>query len=108
MKMATLEEEKARQTAIQFCVQTILIRFVYVLIHFIYVQHTERQFSSVCRSIQASEKHRHNVYSGISRSLVFIWHGRVRDGWTESTQHGLKPFMNVHNILSTDEIASSV
>ena len=48
------------------------------------------------------------IYSGISRSNVFEWHGQFRDGWTESTQHGRKPFMNVRYVLSADEIASSV
>ena len=49
-----------------------------------------------------------DIYSGISRSLVFKWHGGFRDGWTENTQHGRKQCMNVRNVVSADEIASSV
>ena len=84
MKMATLEEEKVRRTAIQFCVKTVM-------------------------TSNDSLKHlkRTNIYSGISKSLVFKWHGRFRDGRRESTQHGRKPSMNVRNILSADKIASS-
>ena len=83
--MATLEEEKARQTAIQFCVQTIMTS------------------SDSFKHLKSTD-----IYIGISRSLVFKWHGRFRDGWTESTQHERKPCMNVRNVLSADEIASSV
>ena len=36
---------------------------------------------------------------------MFKWHGGFKDGWTESTQYGRKPFMNVRNVLSADEIA---
>ena len=79
MKMATLEEEKARRTAIKFCVQT---------------------------GMSSNDSFKHMIYSGILRSLVFKWHGRFREGWTESTQHGRKPFMNARNVLSADEIAS--
>ena len=85
MKMATLEEEKARLTAIMFCVETVMT--------------SNDSFKHLKNT---------NVYSGISGSLVFKWHGRFRDGWTESTQHGRKPFMNVRNALSADGIASSV
>ena len=65
MKMATLEKGKARRTAIQLCVQTVM-------------------------TSNDSFKHLNctNIYSGISRSLVFKWHGRFRDGWTVSTQDG--------------------
>ena len=45
-----------------------------------------------------------NIYNGISRNIVFKWHGRLRDGWEESTQHGRKTFMNVRNVLFADEI----
>ena len=85
MKMATLEGEKARRTAIKLCVHTVL-------------------------TLNDSFEHLKstNIYSGISRSIVFKWHGRFRDGWTESTQHGRKPFMNVRNVLSAIEIPSSV
>ena len=83
MKMATLKEEK--RTAIQFCVQTLMT--------------SNDSFKHLKRT---------DIYSGISRSLVFKWHGRFRDGWIESTQHGRKPFMNVRKVLSADEIASSV
>ena len=48
-----------------------------------------------------------DIRSGVSRSLVFKWYCRFTDGWTKSTQHGRKPFINVRNILSADEIASS-
>ena len=85
MKMATLEEEKARRTAIQFCVQTFM---------------TSNDSFKHLKST--------NICSGISRSLVFKWHGRFRDGWTESTQHGRKTFMDVRNVLSADEIATSM
>ena len=47
MKMATLKEEKARRTAIQFCVQTVM---------------TSNDAFKHLKSI--------NIYSGISRSLV--------------------------------------
>ena len=79
MKMATLEEEKARQTAFQFCVQTVM-------------NLTKMIHSSIC--------------SGISRSSVFKWHGQFRDGWTESTQHGGKPFMSICKVLFADETFS--
>ena len=85
MKMATLEEEKVRRTAIQFCVQTGM---------------TSNDSFNHLKSI--------DICGGISRSLVLKCHGRVRDGWTESTQHRRKPFMNVRNVLSADEIASSM
>ena len=68
MKMATLEEEKARRTAIQFCVQTVM---------------TSNDSFKHLKST--------NIYNGISRSLVFKWHGQFRDGWTESTPPGRKP-----------------
>ena len=80
MKMATLEEEKARGTAIQFCVQAVTTS-----------NDSIKQLKST------------NIYSSIPRSLVFKWHGQFRDGWAESTQHGRKPFMNVLNGLSADE-----
>ena len=85
MKMATLEAEKARRTAIQFCVLTVMIS------------------NDSFKHLKSTD-----IYNGISRSLVFKWHGRFRDGWTESTPPGRKPFMNVRNVLSVDEIASSV
>ena len=85
MKMVMLEEEKTRLTAIQFCVQTVMTS------------------SDSFKHLKST-----NIYSGISRRLVFKWLGRLRDGWTESTQHGRKPLMNVRNVLSADEIASSV
>ena len=47
MKMATLEEEKARRTAIQFCMQTVM---------------TSNDSFKHLKST--------NIYSGISRSLV--------------------------------------
>ena len=84
MKMATLEEEKAQLTAIQFCVQIVM---------------TSNDSFKHLKST--------NIYRGISRSFVFKLRGRITDGWTESTQHGQKPFMIVHNILSADEIAFS-
>ena len=65
LKMATLEEEKARQTAIQFCVQTVMTS------------------SDSFRHLKSTD-----IYIGISRSFVFKWHGRFRDGWTETeTMH---------------------
>ena len=83
--MATLEEEKARRKAIQFCVQTVM---------------TSNDSLKHLKSTDTD--------SGISRSLVFKWHGRFKDWWKESTQHGRKPFKNVRNVLSADEIAPSV
>ena len=47
MKMATLEEKKVRQTAIQFCVQTVMT--------------SNNSFKQLKRT---------NIHSGISRSLV--------------------------------------
>ena len=85
MKMATLEEENAEGTAIQFCVLTVM---------------TSNDSFKHLKST--------NIYSGISKSLVFKWHCRFRDVWTESTPPGRKPCMNVRNVLSADEIASSV
>ena len=84
--MATLAEEKVRRTAIQFCVQTVMI--------------TNDSFKHMKSK---------DIYSGIPRSLLFF-NGMVDlvMGVTESTQHERKPFMNVRNILSADEIASSV
>ena len=69
-----------RRTAIQFCVQTVM-------------------------TSNDSFKHQIQCYF---EEHCFKWHDRFRDGWTESTQHGRKPFMNVRNVLSADEIASSV
>ena len=93
MQMATLNlqpnangDVRGREgvkTAIQFCVQTVMT--------------SNDSFNQLTST---------NIYSGISRSLVFKWHGRFRDGWTESTQHGRKPFMNVRNVLSADKIFS--
>ena len=85
MKMAMLEEEKARRTALQFCVQTVMTS-----------NHSFKHLKST------------DIYSGISMSLLLNGMVDYRDGWTERTQHGRKPFMNVRNILSVDEIASSV
>ena len=86
MKMATLEEEKARRTAIQYYVQTFM---------------TSNDSFKHLKST--------NIYSGISRSIVL--NGMVdldMPSEQKKTQHGRKPFMNVRNVLSADEIASSV
>ena len=86
MKMATLQEEKARRTAIQYYVQTVM---------------TSNDSFKHLKST--------NIYSGISRSLVL--NGMVDLDMSEQkkkTQHGRKPFMNVRNVLSADEIASLV
>ena len=57
MKMATLEEEKVRQTAIQVSVQTVM---------------TSNDSFKHLKSM--------DICSGVSRSLVFKWHDRFRDG----------------------------
>ena len=80
--MATLEDVKARQTAIQFCVQTVMIS------------------NDLFKHLKSTD-----IYSGISKSNMVDLEMRVG---TESTQHGRKPFMNVRNVLSADEIAFSV
>ena len=61
MKMARSEKEKARRTAIQFCVQTVMTS------------------NDSFKHLKSTD-----IYIGISRSLVFKWHGRFRDGWTEA------------------------
>ena len=43
-------------------------------------------------------------YSGVSRSLVFKWHSRFSDGWTDSAQRGRKPYMNVGNVKATKDV----
>ena len=85
MKMATLEEEKARRTAIQYYVQTVM---------------TSNDSFKHLKST--------NIYSGISRSLVLNGMADLDMSEQKKTQHGWKPFMNVRNVLSADEIASSV
>ena len=84
MKMATLEEEKTRRTAIQYYVQTVMTS----IDSFKHLKST-------------------NIYSGISRSLVL--NGMVDLDMSEQKNTAwTKPFMNVPNVLSADEIASSV
>ena len=85
MKMATLGEEKARRTAIQYYVQIVM---------------TSNDSFKHLKST--------NIYSGIARSLVLNGMIDLDISEQKKTQHGQKPFMNVCNILSADEIASSV
>ena len=79
--MATLKEEKARQTAIEFCVQTGLTP------------------TDTYKQLQSTQR-----YSCVSRSLVFKWHGRFSDGWTGSAQRGRKPYMSVGNVKATKDV----
>ena len=64
MKMATLEEEKARPTAIQYCVQTVM---------------TSNDSFKYLKST--------NIYSGISRSLVL--NGMVDLEISEQKKHSM-------------------
>ena len=59
--MATLEEEKVRGTAIQYCVQTSMTP------------------TDTYKKLKCTDR-----YSGVSRSLVLKWHSRFSDGWTDS------------------------
>lgn len=79
--MATLEEEKARRTAIEFCVQT------------------RMPPTDTYKQLQSTER-----YSGVSRSLVFKWHSRFSSGWTGCAQHGRKPYMSVGNVKATKDV----
>lgn len=79
--MATFEEEKARRTAIQFCVQTGMTPI------------------DTYKKLKSTER-----YSGVSRSLVFKWHSRFSDGWTDSAQRGRKPYMDVGNLKATKDV----
>lgn len=79
--MATLEEEKARRTAIQLCVQTGMTPI------------------DTFKKLKSTER-----YSGVSRSLVFKWHNRFRDGWTDSAKRGRKPYMNASNVKVTKDV----
>ena len=72
--------EKARRTAIQFCVQTGMTP-----------THTYKKLKCTDR------------YSGVSRSLVFKWHSRFNDGWTDSSQRGRKSYMNIGNVEATKD-----
>ena len=79
--MATLDEEKARRTAIQFCVQTGMTP------------------TDTYKQMRCTER-----YSGVWRSLVFKWHGRFfSDGWTDSAQRGWKPYMDAGNVSATKD-----
>ena len=69
MKMATLKKEKARRTAIQFCVQTVM---------------TSNDSFKHLKSI--------NIYSGISRSLVL-------DGMVDLVMGGQKVYSMYGNHL---------
>lgn len=79
--MATLEEEKARRTAIEFCVQTRMTP------------------TDTYKQLQSTER-----YSGVSRSLVFKWHSRFSSGWTGCAQRGRKPYMSVGNVKATKDV----
>ena len=79
--MATLEEEKVRRMAIQFRVQTGMTP------------------TDTYKKLKCTD-----CYSGDSRSLVFKWHSQFSDGWTDSPQHGWKPYMNVHNVKATKDV----
>ena len=85
MKMATLEEEKAQRTAIQYYVQTVMTS------------------NDLFKHLKST-----NIYSGISRSIVLNGMVDLDTSEQKKTQHGRKPFMNVRNVLSADEVASSV
>ena len=78
--MATLDEEKACRTAIQFCVQTGM------------------KPTDTYKQMRCTER-----YKGVSRSLVFKWHGRFTDGWTDSAQRGRKPYMDAGNVKATKD-----
>ena len=76
--MATLEGEKARRSAIQFCVQT-----------------------GITQTDTYKKLKYKGDYSSVSRSLVFEWHSRFSDGWADSAQLGRKPSMNVVKVIRT-------
>ena len=81
MKMATLEEEETRRTAIQYCVQ-------------IGMTPTDNY-----KELKCTDRN-----SCVSRGLDFKWHSRFSDAWTESAQRGRKLYMNVGNVKVTKDV----
>ena len=82
--MATLEEEKAQRTAIQFCLQTGMTPL------------------DTYQKLKCTDR-----YSGISQSLVFKWHNRFSYYWTDNPQRGRKPYIIVGNVKATKDVTDS-
>ena len=82
--MATLEDEKARRTAIEFCVQTGMTP------------------TDTFKKLKCTER-----YRGVSRSLVFKWHSRFSNGWTDSVQRGRKASVSFGNVKAAKDVIDS-
>ena len=79
--MATLNDEEARRTAIQFSVQTGMTP------------------TETYKKLKCTEGH-----SGVSRGLVFKWHIRFSDGWMGHVQRGRKLYKDVGNVKATKDV----
>jgi transposase len=79
--MATSDEGAARRTAIQFCVQSGMT-----------------PIKTFCQ-LKSTER-----YKNVSRALVYKWHGRFSDGYTENTPRGRPKYKDCRTVKSVKHV----